>query len=236
VAEAFGEDWSLASGASGPTFKFAQVIGSPTDIVSDAYMQSWLCDTLDWPCDMASVASDDSQDLALMVKRGELNGVIGTEIGLLRDYTTELESGDSKILFTFAPDEATTLVPPDYVTATDVTDGLTPEQIEEFEKIYPAVTTGGLGRHFWAGPDMGEEVLEVLRTAYFEALNDPEVMADMATAVSGGEDAASGVTYEISPVEGAEAQTLFDDNAQKFVDNLDFYTERQQYYYDEFWS
>lgn len=235
VADAYGDDWTAANGSSGPSFKWAQVIGSPTDIVSDSYMASWLCSSLDWPCEMASVASDDSQDLALMVKRGELNAVIGTEIGLLRDYTAELDAGQSKIAFTFAPDPATTLEPPSYVTATDITDGLTPELVEEFERIYPAITTGGLGRHFWAGPDMGKEVLEVLRTAYTKALSDPATVEEMARALAGGGDGAK-VTYSVSPVDGADAQQKFDENAQKFVDNLDYYTEKQKEYYDRYWK
>jgi hypothetical protein len=225
-----------AAGASEPELRFAHTVGAPADLVSDAYFASWLCETLKAPCKMVSVADDDSTDLNLMVQRGEIN-MQGSSIATpYRDYLPQLEDGSAKVVVLYADDENTKLTPPPGLEpAPDILDVIPPEAEEEYNRIVPIVGGGDIGKHFWAGPALPDDVLEALRSAYADLVKDAKVAEELGVVMSGGDEGAT-FTYEVSPIEGAEAQKLFEGAASLFAENLDYYKQKQQEYYDKDWS
>jgi hypothetical protein len=225
---------SKAANATAPRLKFAYTVGSPVDLVSDPFFASWLCETLKAPCQMLSVADDDSTDLNLMVQRGEINTQLGTLITMIRDYNAQLSDGSVKIGAEFAQDENTIVKPPAGVALPDIVDVIPAEAKPDYERILPIVGGGDVGKNLWAGPGVSADVVDTLRTAYADLVKDPAVVDELQTVMSGGET--GGGEYTVSPVNGEEAQSNYETAAKSFQDNLSYYKELQTQYYDKYWK
>lgn len=227
---------SKAAGSTGPQLKFAQTVGAPVDLVSDSFFASWLCVTLTAPCDMVSVADDDSTDINLMVQRGEVNTQLGTLITMFRDYTPLLTDGSVKIGLEYAPDDNTKVTPPDGVSVPDVLDILPAEAKADYDRILPIIGGGGVGKSFWVGPGTSDDVLAALRDAYSAVVDDPENIEQLQSTMSGEGSGDAGYSYEVSAVAGEDAQQAYETNADSFEQNLSYYEDLQQKYYDQFWK
>jgi len=230
IAKAFNT-FTDAIGKPEPTFKSAGTVGGPIDIVSDAFMVPWLCESLRLSCKLFSVADDDSSDLNLMIERGEMNLQSGTLVGAIRDHSSELANGSAKIYMSFAEDPHTTVTPPAGVKVLPATEALPQDLQKEYARILPIVGGGNVGRSFWAGPNIPTEVVEVLQKAYTDVVSDPEAVTQMQSVLSGGADG-----YVVSAVSGADSQKAYEEAAQGFVDNQGYYTELQQKYWDKYWN
>lgn len=222
--------------ATDPALKFAQTVGAPVDLVSDSFFASWLCVALKAPCDMVSVADDDSTDINLMVQRGEVNTQLGTLITMFRDYTPQLSDGSVRIGLEYAPDENTTVTPPDGVAVPNVLDILPDEAKADYERILPIISGGGVGKNFWVGPAISDDVLNVLREAYSTVVDDPANIEQLQTTMSGENSGDASYSYEVSAVSGEDAQTAYESNADLFEENLEYYEGLQTTYYDQFWK
>lgn len=233
AAKAYGDDLSKAEGSTSPTIKWAQVVGQPSDVVQDVYFSSWLCDTFKMPCKMVSVAGDDSTDMNLMVQRGELNAQPGTEITGVRAYQKQLVDGSAKA-WSYAPDSNAEVTPPSGVTISDVEGIMNPAQKAEYEKIQPIISGGGLGKFYWAGPNVSKNVLDVLRTAYAKVLDDSSNLSQLEKIMAGG--AGGGTSYKIKVLNGAEAQKAYDEHSSLFAQNLDYYKQVQSKYFNKYWK
>lgn len=225
---------SKAGGATAPPLKFAYTVGAPVDLVSDPFFASWLCETLKAPCQMLSIADDDSTDLNLMVQRGEINTQLGTLITMIRDYSPQLKDGSVKIGAEFAPDENTIVKAPEGVALPSIVDEIPAEAKADYERILPIVGGGDVGKNFWAGPAVSTDVLDTLRTAYSDLVKDPKVVEDLQSAMSGG--GTGGGEYTVSPVSGQDAQANYEAAAKSFQENLPYYKDLQQKYYDTYWK
>jgi hypothetical protein len=229
-------DFAKANGAAAPELKWAQTVGGPADVVSDSFFASWLCDTMKSPCAMASVASDDSTDLNLMVQRGELNTQLGTLITMFRDYSKDLAGGSVKIAFEYAQDPNTTVTPPQGVALNDVKNVIPTDSMADYERILPIISGGGLGKHFWAGPALPADVVNTLRDAYSTVVDDPNNVAELQKVMAGEDSEGGGYSYTVSPVSGEDAQKAYQENADIFEENLSYYEELQKKYYDQYWK
>lgn len=224
-----------ASGSTGPQLKFAQTVGAPVDLVSDSFFASWLCETLKAPCDMVSVADDDSTDINLMVQRGEVNTQLGTLITMFRDYTGQLKDGSVKIGLEYAPDDNTVVTPPSGVVVPNVLDILPDPAKADYDRIMPIIGGGGVGKNFWVGPATSDDVLNTLRAAYSKVVDDPKNVEKLQSTMSGESDGGD-YTYDVSAVSGEDAQKAYQSNADSFEKNLSYYEELQKKYYDQFWK
>ncbi len=225
---------SKAAGSTSPQLKFAYTVGAPVDLVSDPFFASWLCETLPAPCKMLSVADDDSTDLNLMVQRGEINTQLGTLITMVRDYSAQLTDGSVKIGAEFAQDENTVVKPPAGVAVPSVLDVLPPEAKADYERILPIIGGGNIGKNFWAGPSMPADVVDTLRTAFSEVVGDADTLKQLQKIMAGGDS--GGVEYNAAPMSAQDAQTKYEAAAKTFADNLDYYGELQQKYFDKYWK
>lgn len=227
---------SKAAESTGPQLKFAQTVGAPVDLVSDSFFASWLCATLKAPCDMVSVADDDSTDINLMVQRGEVNTQLGTLITMFRDYTPKLTDGSVKIGLEYAPDENTKVTPPQGVAVPDVMDILPAEAKPDYDRILPIIGGGGVGKNFWVGPSTSDDALSALRAAYSKVVDDPNNVEKLQSTMSGENSGDASYKYEVSAVSGEDAQKAYETNADSFEKNLSYYEGLQQQYYDQFWK
>ncbi len=235
VAAAY-DPFSKAAGQTQPTLKVAQTVGAPVDLVSDSFFASWLCDAMKAPCDMVSVADDDSTDINLMVQRGEVNTQLGTLITMFRDYTPQLNDGSYKIAFEYAQDPNTKVTPPPGVKVPDITDVLPADSKADFDRILPIVGGGGVGKNFWVGPAISNDALEVLRKAYSDVVGNPADVEQLQKTMSGESGSGGDYSYEVSAVSGADAQKAYETNADAFQKNLSYYEDLQKKYYDQFWK
>jgi len=225
-----------ATGQTGPQLKVAQTVGAPVDLVSDSFFASWLCEALKAPCSMVSVADDDSTDINLMVQRGEVNTQLGTLITMFRDYTPQLKDGSYNIAFQYAQDPNTKVTPPDGVKVTDIQDVLPAESKADFDRILPIIGGGGVGKNFWVGPAISDDALGVLRKAYSDVVDDPSNVEQLQKTMSGESGDGGDYKYEVSAVNGEDAQKAYETNADSFTKNLSYYEDLQKKYYDQFWK
>lgn len=225
-----------ASGKSGPPLKFAQSVGSPADLVSDSFFASWLCETLSAPCQMISVADDDSQDLNLMLLRNEIN-MYGTGIvTILREFKAGLQDGSVKIAFGYAPDQHTEVTPPANVPVKDIKEVIPAGAVADYERILPIIGPGDLGKSFWVGPATFPDVLEALRSAYSELVADPAVVDELQGVMAGAGNGDANFSWKVFAMSGQDAQAIYDKSTGTFNDNLPYYQELQQKYFDKYWS
>jgi len=232
----YGSEFGKAAGSTTPQLKWAQTVGSATDVVSDSFLASWLCDTLKAPCDMVSVAADDSTDINLMVQRKELNTQLGTVVTMMRDYSKQLVDGSVKIAFEYAQDSHTKVTPPEGVKVPDIMGVLPDSAKADYDRILPIISGGGLGKHFWVGPATSDDVLNALRTAYSQVVGDPKNVDHLQSTMSGESSGGATYKYEVSAVSGEDAQKAYQTNADSFQKNLSYYEELQKKYYDQFWK
>lgn len=235
AATAYGDDFRKVDGATTPELIWADTVGSPADLLTDSLFSPWLCETFKAPCKMVSVADSDPKDLDLMIQRKELNTQLATQIALLRIYNGEITDGSVKVVFGYGVEGSSEVTPPPGVKITDVADILPPDAKADYERLLPVIGGGGLGKHFWAGPNMPAEAVETLRAAYTEVLSDPKVVEDLQTAMSGA-DAGANYSFKLSPVSGEEGQDIYDKSSGLFAENLDYYKEVQQKLYDKYWK
>lgn len=220
-----------ASGKPAPQFKLAGTVGGPVDIVSDAFMVPWLCENLKLSCKLFSVADDDSSDLNLMIERGEMNLQSGTLIGAFRDHGPAVADGSAKVYMSFAEDPNTVVTPPEGIVVKSATEVLPQELQADYQRILPIVGGGNVGRSFWAGPGIPQQVLEVLQKAYTDVVSDPATLKQLQEVLSGGEQG-----YSVSTTTGPDAQKAYEEALNGFLDNQDYYTGLQKQYWDKYWN
>ena len=231
VMEAFNSITD-ASGADAPTLRYAQTVGGVNDVVSDAYFFSWLCENLDLPCEMISVADDDSTDQDLMIQRGEINFSASSMVTAMRDFSERALNGEAHIWFEYDIDPNSDVIPPPGLVVVDVLDVLPAELHDGYASILPMIGSGGMGKHYWAPPSLPDEVVDVLRQAYSDLISDPALADELGRVMSGGgEDTA--YKFLITPMSGEDAQALFDEASRVFLEQYPTYTANQETYWED---
>ncbi len=102
---------------------------------------------------------------------------------------------------------------------------------EEWQKLLPMVSAGGVGKLFWTGPNMPADAVEVLRKAYLEVTEDPANVAELGKVMGGGSSLA-----KPAAIPGEDAQKVYVDATKVFNENVPFYKELQAKYWDEWWN
>ncbi len=222
-----------ASGKKTPTLKLPATVGSPADVVSDAFMFPWVCEALNLPCEYVQIANDSSSDVNLMIQRGEVNIQGGAVVTMFRDYLDQLRDGKARFLFGYAESDDTR-VESDVVQVPSIVSMLPEDKKAEYERILPVVSAGTIGKHLWAPPSLPDGAVEALRAAFADLINDPAKVGDLQSAMGGGES--DDYNFIIKAYSGDEAQKLYENDVKTFDDNLDFYKQLQQSYYDKYWS
>ena len=235
AAKAYGDDFKAAANSTTPVLQWADTVGSPEDVMSDAMFAPWLCETLTLPCKMASVADADPNDLNLMIQRNELNTQLATQIALMRLYNKDLTDGTAKVAFGYDMANASEISPPPGVKIVDVADILDPAQKAEYERILPIIGGGGVGKHYWAGPGMPAGAVDAMRDAYDKVMSDPALVKEVQTAMSGAKDGAN-YSFTLKPVGGADAQKIYEASMNTFNENIDYYKDLQNKLYDKYWK
>jgi hypothetical protein len=223
-----------ATGSDAPILTFAETVGEPIDVVDDIYFFSWLCENLEMPCDGISVADDDSSDQDLMIQRGEMNYSSSSAVTAMRDFSERALNGEARIWFEYATDPNSEVIPPEGIEVPDIHDVLPADLLDGYDSILPMISAGGLGKHFWAGPALPDEVVAALRQAYSDLIADPSIASELGQVMSGASEETN-YKFLITPLSGEEAQALFDDSSQTFLDNYPTYQANQTKYY-ELWK
>jgi hypothetical protein len=226
IQDAFNND-------SGPEFISAVSVGAPGDVQNESFFIPWLCENLEMNCKFISIADDGSADLDLMIQRGEVT-VDATPLTVeFRNNLDKLQDGTEKAFFTYTDDVEMETIWPDGVEEPPTVEEVLPEDLyAEFQTMIPMVTSGGLGKSWFAGPDVTPEIMEVMRAAFDEVGQDQAVMDELATLVSGGETAYISATA----IGGEEATERYLASTEEFYSQQSMYEELQQHYYDKYWK
>lgn len=233
AAQAF-PDVTQAFGATTPTLINAASVGAPGDIQNEMFFLPWLCDNMKMDCRFISIADDGSADLDIMIQRGEMNWDAAPLTVAFRNSLDDIRDGKTRIFFTLYKGTEMKTIWPDGVTEAPVLEDIIPAELyEQFESMKPMVTSGGLGKNWFAGPAVSAEVLGVMRDAFDEVAADKAVMDRLSQLVSGGEDKA---LIEAHAISGEEAQQRFQESTTLFYDQLPTYQSMQQKYFDQYWN
>jgi hypothetical protein len=238
VTADFAESYPTLIDAQGKTdtpLRFANVVGSPADVIDESLAAPWVCEQLDLPCDMIPVAEGDSADMDIMVQRGEVNSDF-TALGVMgRTYSDLLQSKKAYVAVIWDQEGAEVTYPEGVEEAPDLADILPEESKEEYELLLPMITGGGVGKNFWVGPEFDDGALEALKEAWATFSEDEEMYAPFDEIQTGG--AAEGViSFSAPPLSAEETQKRYDESFATFQESRDKYTEIQQRIYDAYWK
>ncbi len=224
-----------ATGKTGAPVRFAAVVGGPADVISEAFIAPWVCEQLSLPCTMVAVAGDSSSDTELMLQRGEINSNF-TAIGAIsRSHNQILTDHSGYVAFSYE-DQDTKISYPDGVTpAPKLVDILPQSSLDQWKLIQPLVTGGGLGKTFWMGPSARPEVVDAMRKAWTDFTADKDLYEKF-DKIQTGAVAPGAITFTSAPIQGADAQKLYDASTDTFMSNKDTYATLQSQLYDKYWK
>jgi len=224
-----------ASGKTAAPIRFAAVVGGPADVISEAMTAPWVCEHLKLPCDMIPVAGDTSADTELMLQRGEVNSNF-TAIGAIsRSHRDSITDRSGYVAFTYDDTGSKITYPEGMTVPPELADLLPTDAKDEWESIQPLVTGGGLGKTFWMGPSAPTGVVDALRQAWADFTKDPALYGPFEKSQEGG-GSEGGISFDITPIPGADGQKLYDASTETFLSNRDAYTKLQTELYDKYWA
>lgn len=224
-----------AAGKTDDPIKFAATVGGPVDVVSEALVAPWICQTLNLPCDMLPVAEDGSSDTDLMMQRGEVNSNFTSIGSISRAHRAILDDGTGYVAFAYDNERSEIKYPEGVTVPPNVSDIIPDSAKEEWETIQPLVTGDGLGKTFWMGPQANPDVVNELRKAWDAFVADPALYGPFEEIQTGG-SGDGGISYTVDAVPGQEAQTIFDETTKTFEDNLESYKSLQTDIYNKYWA
>ncbi|HEX2154051.1 MAG TPA: hypothetical protein VHL52_08730 [Acidimicrobiia bacterium] len=217
IEDAIGGDEPLITMTQAPT---------PADVEPIALSLMLVADYLDLPLEVRRVADAGQGAINLAMERGEINAArYGSSWCLLPDQNPGwLEDGFVIPLLDMATrrDEAAM---PEVVEERPphVSEVLTEEQYLEFRGVVAASREGG--NPFFMPPDVPEETLSILRTAFNDAVADEDFVEAM-EASFGAED--------ISFYTGEEIDEIVTDNLQVMTEYSDRFTELTEELYAKY--
>jgi tripartite-type tricarboxylate transporter receptor subunit TctC len=216
-----------AIGNSDVTLRYAASVGAAEELQGPRLVFSWLCSRLELSCEMIKVGEDDSVTLGLMLERGEINIFDSPLITAVRLNSAEFESGTRRFfaLFDSNPDveasiPSTIVLPPSIESVLDET------QTQEWKTLLEPAVSSILGKHYWVGPNVPEEIVAIEREAFNTMLADEDIAESFATANGS----------ELFQMPTDEATTRMLDAANAFLGNIDAYSVLQQELWDEYWA
>lgn len=233
VAKAYGSIVD-AFGKSDPLFINAASVGAPGDIQNEMFFLPWLCDNMHMNCKFISIADDGSADLDIMIQRGEMNWDAAPLTVAFRNSLDQIRDGSVRIFFTlYKGTDMKTLWPQGIKEAPVLKDLIPPGLYEEFESMLPMVSSGGLGKNWFAGPAVPEDVIRVMRDAFDKVAADSGVMKKLSELATGS---AGNALIEAHAISGRDAQARFLESTKLFYDQLPAYQKMQEKYYSEYWA
>lgn len=224
-----------ATGKTEAPIKFAATVGGPVDVVSEALIAPWMCETLKLPCKMLPVAEDGSSDTDLMLQRGEVNSNFTSIGSISRAHRAILDDHSGYVAFSYDDDGSAIKYPEGTKTPPKVTDIIPAEAKAQWEMIQPLITGAGLGKTFWMGPKASPDAVNALRGAWADFVNDPKLYGPFEDIQTGGAGD-GGISFTVNAVQGTDAQKIFDESTKTFVTNLDAYKKLQSEIYDKYWT
>lgn len=209
---------SLKEAAGGTVpLKMGFEVGAPGDISAEAMVTPLICDAFKLNCKLFVVSGDSTSDVVLMMERGEVNFNVSSLGSIAREQSKGLKDGTARMYFVF-DDDGTDVVYPEGVDPPNLMEILPPDAKEKFDKVKALVSAGGIGKIFWTGPNVPSEAIDVLRQAWDDFVNKSPSYADFER-LGGGGGEEGGMKLPVTPLQGAEAQRIYDASAENFVAN-----------------
>ena len=216
-----------AAGNSAATLRYAASVGTAEELQGPRLVFSWLCSRLELSCEMIKVGEDDSVTLGLMLERGEINIFDSPLITAVRLNSAEFESGTRRFfaMFDSNPDVEAS-IPDTIVLPPSIESVLDEAQTQEWETLLEPAVSSILGKHYWVGPDVPEEIVAIEREAFDTMMADEDIAESFATANGS----------ELFQMPTDEATTRMLEAANAFLSNIDAYSALQQELWDEYWA
>jgi len=216
---------SEAVGKTDFTFRFAEAVGAPIDLVGNPLTMTFLCDRLQLQCEALAVADAGTDSQMLMFDRGEINsnlrGSLWWNLATLRPGA--VAAGDYKGLT--AAGNPSLGVPPH--PETNVTIGhaynlLTTEQDKDDFALtsYPAAL---FNKALAAPPKTPDHIVAVFEQAFRDALADDEFADTLSDVTS--------LDVRNDSVFRAEIEPVYLDTYDRFFGNQERYSELQEELY-----
>jgi hypothetical protein len=224
-----------AQGGGDVALRAAFTVGDRSDVIAEVLLTPWVCDAFELNCDLFVVSEDSSSDQDLMMERGEVNFNINSLGSIARDHNEKLIEGTGKLYWLLDSEGVDITWPAGFDPPAVLTDILSPDKAAEFEVIRPLVTSGGIGKNYYVGPNVPEGAIEVLRQAWNDFTSDPERYAEYET-LAGGGGAEGGIQLPAVSLTGQEASDIYVPAAANFVDNLDRYIPIQEDVFDRYFE
>jgi tripartite-type tricarboxylate transporter receptor subunit TctC len=217
-----------AAGKTEPVLIAQTSSPTPGDIEPHDLGLMLIADYLDLPLEIRRVADSGQDAMNLAMERGEINlGRYGSSWCILPDTNPGwLEDGYLVPILDIAPSGPGVM--PEAIEARNarpphISEVLTPEQYDTWRGMVAAPRQGG--NPIILAPETPDEIVEVLRTAFADAQKDPEFNEAMLDAFGEG---------EIRYINGAEFQTLMEENHQLMIDAAEGIEQQKEQLYAEY--
>lgn len=219
--------------------KAAYEVGSPVDVTAEAMTAPFLCDTFGIKCDLSVVSADSTADVELMMARGEVNFDVRSLGSAARVQNDALVAGTSKLYYTIDAKDADISWPSEIKAPPHLEDMLPADRKEQFELLKPLITSGGIQRIMYVGPNVPEGAVEAMRAAWDTYIADKDLFAEYSRVLrgeGGTEEEAGLIAIPVLPLTGQESQDQFAPQAEEFVANADKYPPIQEDIFDRYFS
>lgn len=218
-----------AIGQTGFTFRFAEAVGSPEDLIGNPLTTTFLCSRLDLQCDALPVAEAGTDSQMLMFDRGEINsnlrGSLWWNLITLRpgavaagDYKGLAAAGNPAIAVP-PHAESNVVIPHAYNLLTSAED--------KADFALTSFAAALFNKALAAPPGTPDHLLEVFVQAFRDALLDAE-FADTLSDVTGFDIRTDSILRD-------EIEPVFDETYDVFFGNQDRYAELQNELYS-YWE
>jgi tripartite-type tricarboxylate transporter receptor subunit TctC len=222
------DDFGDVAGQQDPPLRIAGEVAGAEEIVDERFLFPWLCETFEANCEFIQVDDDGSATLNLMMEREEINVTAGGLVSRVNSLGEALTAGRFVLGAVFDVQEGGIDVElPEGVDAPpELKDVIPADSMDEWEVLQPIVGNGGLSTTFYMGPNVPEEVVNVLREGFLALMADEEFLEAF------GEQLNTTINF----IPGPEAEEILIESTAIYEENLAFYNELQTRYWDDYWS
>lgn len=214
---------AIEAGPSGPQIVYPGTVAGAEGIEGARMIVPWLCERLRLNCKTPQVSSDGNAEIALMMERGEANLINSAPDTWEVTRPGWVAAGTIKPFVYYSQEGTERPTLPSGVVEPPFVHEVLPSELEDEWKMVSYIETL-FGQNMWTGPDVPEPIVQALRQAMTDMMNDSEARGGMERL---------GLDTELLDPAQAEEQMI--ETTQTFLDNQADYGIVRQEIWDKYW-